>query len=206
MRLSDLKWPGGSGDQPGSAPVPRYPDPPARPLRPVTRNPARAGIRAGDIASGYPDPAMSAPAPVAGLPDQCRPRQRRDHLLLGRRGSAGRPIAVSGIGIGRRLGGSITRRLTWSRIGRRRVLLCKRRWHPGEQSQGPDQGASARPGDSGGCSGQDHGLQTLPVTRPSSDGSCRVVSCPRTGSAMASARLRTPFHSEGGRTCPSLPI
>ncbi len=42
--------------------------------------------------------------------------------------------------------------------------------------------------------------------RSSSDGSCRVVSCPRTGSAMASSRLRAPFHSLGGRTCPSLPI
>jgi hypothetical protein len=40
----------------------------------------------------------------------------------------------------------------------------------------------------------------------SSAGSCNVVSCPRTGSAMASSRLRAPFHSAGGRTYPLLPI
>ena len=40
----------------------------------------------------------------------------------------------------------------------------------------------------------------------SSEGSCKVVSCPRTGSASASSRLRPPFHSAAGRTAPSLPI
>ena len=43
-------------------------------------------------------------------------------------------------------------------------------------------------------------------SRSSSDESCKVVSWPRTGSAMASAKLRAPFHSLGGRTWPSLPI
>lgn len=45
--------------------------------------------------------------------------------------------------------------------------------------------------------------------RPASTGavyqSNRVVSCPRTGSAIACSRLCAPFHSDGGRTAPSLP-
>ena len=50
------------------------------------------------------------------------------------------------------------------------------------------------------------GCRARSIQPLSSAGSCNVVSCPRTGSASASSRLRAPFHSLAGRTCPSLPI
>ncbi len=51
----------------------------------------------------------------------------------------------------------------------------------------------------------ERGHPVSPVHLLSSVGSCSVVSWPRTGSAIAAARLCAPFHSPDGRTAPSLP-
>ena len=108
-----------------SSPVPRHPNPAAVSLAPMTRDPIRACVRAGDVAAGYPHPTVSAPAPVPRLPNHGGARWGRDHLLLRRGRSARR--AISRVGIRRwRRASRITRRLTGIGIGGRRILLCHR--------------------------------------------------------------------------------
>jgi hypothetical protein len=119
--------------RPISSPVPRHPDPPPVSLGPMTGNPIRPRVGAGDIAAGHPYPAVSVPAPVAGLPNHRGAGRRRDRLLLRRRRSS-RP-AISLTGISRRRSTGITRRLTGIGIGGRRILLCNRRQYRGHQGR-----------------------------------------------------------------------
>jgi len=115
--------------RPPSSPVPRHPNPAPVSLGPVTGNPIRARVRAGDIAAGHPYPAVSAPAPVPGLPNHRGARRGWDGLLGWRRTTWS---AISLTGISRRLrGAGITRRLVRIGIGGRWILLCNRQRHRG---------------------------------------------------------------------------
>ena len=107
--------------RPISSPVPRHPDPPPVSLGPMTGNPIRPRVGAGDIAAGHPHPAVPVPAPVAGLPNHRGAGRRRDRLLLRRRRSS-RP-AISLTGISRRRSTRITWRLTGIGIGGGHIVV-----------------------------------------------------------------------------------
>jgi hypothetical protein len=116
--------------RPISSPVSRHPNPAPVSLGPVTGNPIGARVRAGNITAGHPHPAVSAPAPVPGLPNHRGARRGWDGLLLGRRWTTWSAISLTGIS--RRLrGAGITRRLVRIGIGGRWILLCNRQRHRG---------------------------------------------------------------------------
>ena len=114
--------------RPISSPVFRHPNPAPVSLGPVTGNPVGARVRAGDINSGHPHPAVSAPAPVPWLPNHRGARRGWDGLLLGIWRTTWSAISLTGIS--RRLRGpGITRRLVRIGIGGRWILLCNRQGH-----------------------------------------------------------------------------
>ena len=211
----------------------RNPDPGRTPRTPMAGNPGGMRVRSGHVAARRPHP-TAGPIPIPRCPHHRGPGRRRwDYFLLQRRGrrgwsgvsgtSVGRGLPWTGVGrrlrwirVTRRLRWiRVTRRLRWirvtrwlCRIGRRWVLLGGRRRQQSQQDRQDHRVADPTQRTGGGpCRYRSDFHRVDGLFSPlSSAGSCRVVSCPRTGSAMASSRLCAPFHSVDERTCPSLPI
>src|SRR5208282_2050690 len=111
-------------------PMTRDPDPAAVSWVPLTGNPGGVGVRTGGVTAGNPDPSVSGPAPISGLPNHRRPRRRRDHFLLGWWRSGWSAVARTGVslrlswtGVSLRLSWTgVGLRLSWTGVGRRRIL------------------------------------------------------------------------------------
>jgi hypothetical protein len=195
----------------------RNPDPARSPGAPMAGNPGGVRVRTGHITARHPHPAAVPPIPEAWGPHHSSPGWWRNRFLLQWRRRGGRS-AVSGARVSRRLRWArVSRRLRWAgvsrrlrrtRIARRRILLGGGRRQQCQQDCRDCQKAALAPGSSNERY-RDHSdfHRVDRLFSPLSNArSCRVVSCPRTGSAMACSRLCAPFHSVDGRTCPSLPI
>ena len=200
-----------------SPPMSRDPHPGRSTGAPMAGNPHSVRVRTGQIATRHPHPAATPPIPIAWCPRHRASGGRWNRFLLYWRWRGRRP-AVSRARVGRRLRWTgirrrlhltrVRRRLRGARITRRWILLSGGRRQQ-RQHDRQDRQATALALSSDNERGRDrldfHWVDRLfsPLRRA---GSCRVVSCPRTGSAMACSRLWAPFHSVDGRTCPSLPI
>jgi hypothetical protein len=179
---------------------------PARTLRaPMAWNPGCVRVRRRGIAARHPHPTAAAPVPVALRPHHRGAGRRWNRLPLQRRRWGGRP-AISRTGESPRLT-RVARRLARTGIARWRILLGCRWGQRGQQRPQGRQIAGPTQRSDGPLlyRSNSHRVGVLPLSS-SSAGSCRVVSCPRTGSAMACSRLCAPFHLAEGRTFPSLPI
>ena len=186
----------------------RNPDPGRSPGAPMAGNPGGVRIRARDIATRHPHPTAMAPVPVARRPHHRASGRRRDRFLLEWRRGGSRP-AIFRTGVSRRLWPTgIRRRLHLTRV-RRRLRRTRIGWCGILLGGGPrwrcQPDRQARYDKRCRCGSDFHQINVLSPPL-SNAGSCRVVSCRQTGSAMACSRLCAPFHSDDGRTWPSLPI
>jgi hypothetical protein len=189
-----------------AAPMSGGPDPGAVSHMPPTWNPDRVRIGARGVTPRHPHPTPTGPVPETGCPYHRRPRRRRRDGLGLRRGrrhrrggarSRVRRVLSRGI-LSRRVlsGGVLTRgvlsRRILSRRGQRRYHEHHQSWHAAAPAQGIAYGAGRR----GSRLHRNERILSSSINL----GSCRVVSCPRTGLAIASSRLCAPFHSDAGRT------